>query len=139
MKRIGIGGAFYHCGLTEIVIPNGVEEICDKSFSMCEHLSCLTFEGLSSLKWIGIEAFFECGLIEIHIPDSAEELCDKCFCSCARLSGVTFGALSSLKSIGSCCFQDSGLLHVQCRQVSFQWVVPHFLSVLSPQFGSSCY
>ena len=54
----------------EIQIPDGVEELREKCFS----LSRVTFGESSSLKSIGKEAFSGSGVVEIHIPDGIRPL-----------------------------------------------------------------
>ena len=107
--------------LEEVVIPDCVEEICDKCFSWCKSLSRVTFGESSSLRRIGTEAFSYSGLREIDIPDSVEEICDKCFYWCRSLSSVTFGQLSSLKVIGVEAFSDSSLTEIRVPDGFMPW------------------
>lgn len=103
------------CALKEIIIPDSVEELCDKCFFNCKELSVVTFGESSSLKRIGVEAFsglkgHECSLKAIRIPDRVEELAEKCFCNCTSLLSVTFGEASSLRRIGDQAFSGCCLL-----------------------------
>ena len=95
--------------LKEVVIPDCVEEICDKCFCGDGMLS-VRFGESQALKRIGNNAFQSCcELREIRIPDSVEELGSKCFSGCENLSCVTFGESSSLKRIGFACFCSCGI------------------------------
>ena len=55
-------------------IPDGVVELCEKGFCVCESLLRVTFDDSSSLKLIGKEVFNGSGVVEIHIPDVIERL-----------------------------------------------------------------
>ena len=57
-----------------VLIPDGVEELCESCFYECKRLSCVTFGESSRLKVIGKDAFRESGLVEIHVPDGIERV-----------------------------------------------------------------
>ena len=107
LKRIG-GSAFSGMGcwpcITEVFIPDSVEEIGQSAFCGCRKLQRVTFGDHSSLKLIGKKAFSSCALIEITIPDSVEEIGEDCFSLCRSLSDVKFGENSSLKRVGTDAF-----------------------------------
>lgn len=69
LKRIGVE-VFHGCNLSEIDLPDAVDEIGDKCFCECRRLSRVRFGELSSLKSIGIEVFPASHLEEIVIPES---------------------------------------------------------------------
>ena len=92
-----------------VVIPDTVEEICDRCCYEYGSLSRVTFGKSPSLKRIGAEAFCRSRLTVIHCPDTVEEICDKCFAWCLSLSLITFTKSSSLKRIGVGAFYRSGL------------------------------
>ena len=113
LKRIGkaafsrvVGGA---CPLTEIYIPDSVEELCDDCFFQCQNLSRIIFGPQSSLRRLGNSVFFglyhNCApqLTEIRIPDRVETIGRDCF-YCCPLSQVVFGECPSLKVIGPAAF-----------------------------------
>ena len=114
LKQIGkwvfSGGPNSTCPLTEIYIPDSVEELGDSCFYECTSLSRIIFGPQSSLKRLGCRLFFgvyhnyACSLMEIRIPDQVEEIGDSCFYSCPELSQVIFGEHSSLKVIGQAAF-----------------------------------
>ena len=86
------------CPLTEIRIPDSVEELGEFCFSRCEHLSRVTFGQSSQLRRICRCAFRQCAFTEIQLPASVEELGCECFSS-DNLRAVTFSEPSSLKII----------------------------------------
>ena len=114
LKRIGeeafTGMADNACRLTEIYIPDSVEELCDSCFFECTSLSRIIFGPQSSLKRLGQRLFFGIyhsyapRLTEIRIPDRVETIGEECFSSCPLLSQVIFGECSSLKVIGRSAF-----------------------------------
>ena len=108
-KRIAVR-AFSACLLTDVWIPDNVEELCDNRVYECRSLSHVTF-GMSSLvKRIDVWAFSGRGLEEIEIPDGVEEVGEECFFRCKYLSCVRFGESSSLKRTGAKCFAHAGLI-----------------------------
>ena len=56
LKRSG-NWTFEYSLLSEIRIPESVEELCDVCFSMCLNLSRVTFRDSSSLKRFGKQLF----------------------------------------------------------------------------------
>ena len=98
-------------------IPDGVVELCEKCFCVCESLLRVTFDESSSLKLIGKEVFNGSGVVEIHTPDGVVELCEKCFCVCESLLRVTFDESSSLKLIGKEVFNGSGVVEIHIPDV----------------------
>ena len=116
LKRIGeevfSGYDDTGCSLSEIVIPDSVEEIGPHCFYNCSKLSHVVFGKSSSLKRICYRAFAFRPLTEIDIPDSVEEICDQCFCNCRKLSRVVFGDLSVLKRIGVKAFSGCLLTEI---------------------------
>lgn len=74
--------AFYKTKIREIVIPEGVEEICDEAFAYCEYIKKVLLP--STLKRIGNRAFFGChNLVEIKMTTEKKvgklEICDEAF------------------------------------------------------------
>ena len=144
LKRIGeqafSGWAECTCPITEIHIPDSVEELCDSCFYECEHLSSITFGPQSSLKRLGASLFFgvyhnyACPLREIRIPDRVEIIEDSCFYSCPELSSVMFGERSSLKVIGPRAF--SGDCDCGCPLGSIQ--IPDSVERLCSGCFSGC-
>ena len=92
----------------EAVIPEGVEEIADGTFSEVVSLAKVTLP--STLKRIGKDAFAGCPLMEISIPEGVEAIGDGAFTGCINLSKISFSAKSSLSVIGKEAFQECSYL-----------------------------
>ena len=99
--------------LRDVVVPDSVEELCDRCFSWCKSLSRCSFGQSSSLKRIGIAAFAFSDLREIHIPQSVEELCNKCFFFCMGLERITFDESSSLMLVDPDAFRGTALREIR--------------------------
>ena len=86
------GNAFeYAKHLTEVTLPDSVEEIGDKAFLYCEGLKTLPLG--NGLRIIGGQAFGYCkSLTEVTIPDHVEELSYSVFSGCEKLETVTIGS-----------------------------------------------
>ena len=106
--------------LQHILIPSNVRELCDRCFSGCSSLRCVTFAGSLSLERIGVSCFECTGIEEMGIPRSVRELGDRCFKKCLSLRRVRFDP-SSLERIGSACFEGSRIEKVNipksCREL----------------------
>lgn len=77
--------------LTEVILPDSVEEIRDQAFIYCEGLETLPLG--KGLKIIGGQAFGYCkSLTEVTIPDHVEELSYSVFSGCEKLETVTIGS-----------------------------------------------
>jgi hypothetical protein len=77
--------------LTEVILPDSVEEIGDHAFLHCEGLTALHFG--KGLKIIGGQAFGFCkSLTEVTIPDHVEELSYSVFSGCEKLETVVIGS-----------------------------------------------
>ena len=77
--------------LTQIEIPNTIEEIAEYAFSACESLARVTFAENSQLTTIGERAFVYCSsLAEVTIPSSVTSIGESAFCDCDNLSSITF-------------------------------------------------
>ena len=72
--------------LTELVIPEGVEDIGEVAFFGCVNLRSITLP--ESLKIIREEAFGESGLESVRIPEGTERICEKAFFSCPDLARI---------------------------------------------------
>lgn len=114
-KIIGIGeDAFKKCvGIRKLVIPEGIEFICEGAFCECSSLSEVYFP--STLRELGKKsekkfrsslekhgAFQSTALIEINLPNDIIEIGESTFEHCANLKKILFP--DSLKVIGSSSF-----------------------------------
>ena len=86
------GNAFeYAKHLTEVILPDSVEEIGDQAFLYCENLKTLPLG--KGLRIIGGQAFGYCeSLTEVTIPDHVEELSYSVFAGCEKLETVVIGS-----------------------------------------------
>lgn len=86
------GYAFWNAkSLTEVTLPDSVEEIRDQAFLYCEGLKTLPLG--KGLKIIGGQAFGYCkSLTEVTIPDHVEELSYSVFSGCEKLETVVIGS-----------------------------------------------
>lgn len=96
-------GAFENSGLTEILLPNGLKEICKHSFSGCKKLVSAVLP--SKLGKIGGWAFNYCtSLNDIHFPMSLTEIGAFAFNGCLALTVVVLN--EGLTKIGMGAFQE---------------------------------
>ena len=111
LKKIGFNAFGYLTPgsapiITEIVIPNSVEEIAPYAFNHCTQLATVTFAPDSRLKNIGLSAFQYTAIEEIRIPASVEGLgtepkyeSGSAFFSCSNLKKVVFESPSNLNYV----------------------------------------
>lgn len=94
--------------ITDIIIPEGVEEIADSALAHCYHLKNVSLP--RSLKVIGRCAFMKCWSIEsIDIPEDLKEIGDLAFHGC-ELKKVVLP--EGLVSLGNEVFLNSGLQNI---------------------------
>ena len=95
-------------GLTEVVVPDGIERIEDQAFQSyySEDQAYKLLESISlpnSVTYIGRDAFYACsGLKSITIPDNVTTIGNEAFYKCTGLTSVTIG--SGVTSISSGTF-----------------------------------
>ena len=96
-------------GLTDVVIPEGVETITVSAFSQ-RGIQSVSFP--TSLKAINEYAFYKCkNLVRIDLPDSLVELKAGAFFECSGLSEVNLSR--GLTSIGRSAFSGCAIQHLQ--------------------------
>lgn len=117
-------GAFMHCEMGKVIIPDSVTSIGDWAFCYCKNLTSVTIPG--SVQSIGEYAFEECssltsltildgvtsigenafagcfGLTSVVIPGSVQSIGEYAFDSCTSMTSVTI--LDGVKSIGAYTF-----------------------------------
>ncbi len=89
--------------LTEIELPDFIEDIGEVAFFGCRKLRKITLP--QSIRVIREEAFGESGLTEIRIPERAEEICEKAFFSCEDLRRIEIPSPDTVigkDAFGSC-------------------------------------
>ena len=101
---IGLGAAFKGCSsLTEITIPQQVEELTAYIFHSCSSLETVTLP--EGLKTIMLGAFFWChSLDDLVIPSTVTTIGSHAFLGCDNLTSVTF--TGAAPSIASDAFRD---------------------------------
>lgn len=124
-------GAFRSTDITSIVLPDGITELPDYCFYLCNELASVTLpgglksmgqscfsesgiEGISlpeTLTSLGSSCFYNCRkLTTIDLPDGITSLPDRCFFQCQNLETVTLPG--ALVSIGNECFQNSFITQI---------------------------
>ena len=95
--------------ITNVVIPNGIDEIgegaftynCDGAHAFCSALTSITLP--HSLVHVGARAFQDCtALTSLTLPPSLVDVGAKAFACCTALTSVTIP--NSVKSIGKSAF-----------------------------------
>jgi len=101
VDNIGIG-VFSRCkSLTSIVLPEGIKEIPSSCFNGCSNLKTVTIP--STCTTIGEYAFSDCyNLTSITIPDSVTSIGSSAFSSCSSLTSIVLP--EGIKEIPSFCF-----------------------------------
>lgn len=100
ITNIGLG-AFYFCGLTNVVIPEGVVFIGNNAFESC--LNLLSANLPDTLLNVGSRLFSECGnLTDLVIGDGVIDIGKFAFAHCTSLTNVVIG--DSVRDIGDAAF-----------------------------------
>ena len=94
-------------GLTSVTIPNSVTTIGDEAFANCSSLASMTIP--NSVTAIGSYAFSECsGLTSVTIPNSVTTIGDKAFSGCNNLAEIV-SLIEKPFSISSSVFSNNTL------------------------------
>ena len=116
--------------MSEIDIPDGVEELCDECFSGCEGLSRVTFSESSSLKRIGKELFRDTGLNCLSLSAGVVSIDLLAFSKCPLRSLFVSDVNLSFAAFDSLSLSRDGHYCYQCNLVmlSFPTVLKSFFS-----------
>ena len=87
LERIGVAAfsgytAETACHIEEVSIPDGVRELCDRTFCNCTSLRRVTFRPSSSLERIGSQCFGLSGLAQFEMPNSVSFVGGAAFGEC---------------------------------------------------------
>ena len=102
--------AFFRCaGLENVVIPEGVKSIGEYAFFECTKLKSISLpEGLTS---IGDGAFLRCKkLTEVKIPKTVTSIGDRAFMDCRKLADLVLS--EGVELLGDQAFGDCGQLRI---------------------------
>jgi len=96
-------GAFSHCGLTRIIIPDSVTRIGREAFYYCSYLNSVTIG--NSVTSIEYGVFYECtSLKNVTIGNSVTRIGESAFSRCRNLTSIIIP--NNVISIGESAFQD---------------------------------
>lgn len=98
LTEIGLSMCRDCSSLESIVLPNGIEQICDSAFERCTSLKSVSLP--DSLEDIGIEAFAGCvSLEEIVLPDGIRYVHPTSFKDCGKIRIIFRGKSYSAEEI----------------------------------------
>ena len=124
----------YATNLTEVVLPDSVEEIGHMTFIHCENLQRIHLG--NSLKTIDGQAFGFCkSLTEVTIPDSVQEMSYSIFSYCDNLERVVIG--SGITRIEEGAFRDCKALNEVVFRDPAGWRVRTMYALFSSKIDVS--
>ncbi len=96
-------GAFYHCGLNNIEIPNGITRIGDHAFEGCNRVTNIVIP--ASVVSIGDCSFKKClNLTSVVLGEGLTSIGEEAFSNCSSLINVTMG--QHVDRIGAYAFSN---------------------------------
>ncbi len=115
LKKIG-SNAFYGCSrLTEVVLPDNLEEAGFGVFQNCTGLKSVSLGGLGS---VPSQAFYNCASLErLDIPETVETIGARSFENCASLEDIYIP--DSVTTIADNAFSGIDNLIIYCNQGSY--------------------
>ena len=100
---------FLRCQVKKVVVPASVRSIGAEAFYGCWRLQRLTFAPGSRLKEVGRGSFRGTGLLKVAVPGGVRRLGEGAFENCASLRRVSFPQDAELEEVGDSCFSMTGL------------------------------
>jgi hypothetical protein len=110
----------FYCGSdAEIIIPDFVQIVGDRSFECRESIHRMIFGSRTQISSIERCAFYSCEHLEsIVVPSSMKSVGSDCFNHCHSLRSVTFESISKLGEIPTGTFADCPALESICVPAS---------------------
>lgn len=127
--------------LTQLTIPEGVQEICEGAFSDCTPLQSVTFP--DGFKTIGRWAFSTCTSLEkVTIPASVEKIDYMAFINCTSLNSVYISDLKAWCSIEFGSYKsnplDNGCKLYVNDELLTELVIPQGITAISDSAFKGC-
>lgn len=103
--------AFCETAITEISIPEKVNEIGESCFEFCKELKDVTFLGneLTEIPYCG---FYQASIESIIIPKSINTINEYAFYGCENLIKVQFEEGNELQKLGAMCFARTSIKNI---------------------------
>lgn len=98
-------------GVSVVVCPSGLREICDNAFFCCESLEKIVFSDNSLLERIGEQVFSQSGLREFVAPAALRVIGRAAFHLCRELRAVALD--EALEKVGPKCFAGTRIESVR--------------------------
>ena len=96
IKSIGESAFYGSSGLTTVILPDGLTEICDETFGDCSNLTYISVP--KSVKSIGKKAFTGCSsLKQVEISGNVTNMGERVFGGCSNDFYLTVGCFSYAK------------------------------------------
>ena len=122
--------------MTEVVIPERVEEIPAEAFSLCAGLRKVTFKG-DTLKRLATRCFESCMMEEFRAPQGLREVEYGAFFDCKRLRDVVLN--EGLTTLGKCEHKSAYDSRGMFKGSEVQYVtLPSTLRILGDDVFRNC-
>ena len=105
-------GIIAGCRISEIIVPDSVQDLDPCCFRRCARLTHVYFGSTTLLSSFSEKVFALSGIVELSVPDTIQCIKRRCFRRCSNLTQVRFGPASSLRDIGVEAFTESGITEI---------------------------